>query len=134
MDVGQRLYLHVGRIIGGACIYRLLPKTWLQVSRYVLVGILQLLYMSLSPVQPVLYSYFRSTCSWRVRIGRPAHALYIHVAHVHDVTSLTCAALALKGIDYEYRAVHLLKDGGEQVFHLCHYMHHAVHCAHCMRL
>ena len=25
------------------------------------------------------------------------------------------SALALKGIDYEYRAVHLLKDGGEQV-------------------
>ena len=26
------------------------------------------------------------------------------------------AALALKGIEYEYKAVHLLKDGGEQVF------------------
>ncbi len=25
------------------------------------------------------------------------------------------AALALKGIEYEYRPVHLLKDGGEQV-------------------
>ena len=24
-------------------------------------------------------------------------------------------ALALKGIDYEYKAVHVLKDGGEQV-------------------
>ncbi|CAI8034045.1 Maleylacetoacetate isomerase [Geodia barretti] len=44
-------------------------------------------------MKPVLYSYFRSTCSWRVRI-----------------------ALALKGIEYEYRAVHLLKDGGEQVY------------------
>ncbi|CAI8001901.1 Maleylacetoacetate isomerase [Geodia barretti] len=43
-------------------------------------------------MKPVLYSYFRSTCSWRVRI-----------------------ALALKGIEYEYRAVHLLKDGGEQL-------------------
>ncbi|KAA0177433.1 hypothetical protein FNF27_01211 [Cafeteria roenbergensis] len=42
--------------------------------------------------KPVLYSYWRSTCSWRVRI-----------------------ALALKGIDYEYKAVHLLKDGGEQL-------------------
>jgi maleylpyruvate isomerase len=38
-----------------------------------------------------LYSYWRSSCSWRVRIG-----------------------LALKGIPYEYMAVHLLKDGGQQ--------------------
>lgn len=41
--------------------------------------------------KPVLYSYFRSSCSWRVRI-----------------------ALALKGIDYETKPVHLLQDGGEQ--------------------
>jgi maleylacetoacetate isomerase len=40
----------------------------------------------------VLYSYWRSSCSWRVRI-----------------------ALALKGVDYEYVAVHLVKDGGEQL-------------------
>ncbi|XP_071833127.1 maleylacetoacetate isomerase-like [Apostichopus japonicus] len=40
--------------------------------------------------KPVLYSYFRSTCSWRVRI-----------------------ALALKGVQYEYKAVNLLK--GEQL-------------------
>lgn len=39
--------------------------------------------------KPILYSYFRSSCSWRVR-----------------------TALALKGIDYEYKAVNLLK--GEQ--------------------
>ncbi len=39
-----------------------------------------------------LYSYFRSSASYRVRI-----------------------ALALKGIDYEYRAIHLLNDGGEQL-------------------
>jgi maleylacetoacetate isomerase len=38
-----------------------------------------------------LYSYFRSSASFRVRI-----------------------ALALKGIDYEYAAVHLLKGGGQQ--------------------
>ncbi|XP_072038582.1 LOW QUALITY PROTEIN: maleylacetoacetate isomerase-like [Amphiura filiformis] len=37
--------------------------------------------------KPVLYSYFFSSCAWRVRI-----------------------ALALKGIDYEYRAVNILKD------------------------
>jgi len=39
----------------------------------------------------VLHNYFRSSASWRVRI-----------------------ALALKGIEYEYRAVSLIKDGGEQ--------------------
>eukprot|EP00794_Sanderia_malayensis_P020373 gene20373-22382_t len=39
---------------------------------------------------PVLYSYFRSSSSWRVRI-----------------------ALAMKGIDYEYKSVHLVK--GEQL-------------------
>ena len=38
-----------------------------------------------------LYSYWRSSCSWRVRI-----------------------ALHLKGLAYEYAAVHLVKDGGEQ--------------------
>lgn len=40
--------------------------------------------------KPILYSYFRSSCSWRVRI-----------------------ALAFKNIDYEYKAVNLLK--GEQL-------------------
>ncbi|MGZ3458172.1 MAG: maleylacetoacetate isomerase [Archangium sp.] len=38
-----------------------------------------------------LYSYWRSSCSWRVRI-----------------------ALNLKGLSYEYVPVHLVKDGGEQ--------------------
>ncbi|MGF6303164.1 glutathione S-transferase [Paraburkholderia sp. WC7.3d] len=37
-----------------------------------------------------LYSYFRSPASYRVRI-----------------------ALALKGLPFEYAAVHLLKDGGQ---------------------
>lgn len=41
--------------------------------------------------QFVLYSYFRSSASYRVRI-----------------------ALNLKGISYEYRSVHLLNNGGEQ--------------------
>ncbi|XP_077906729.1 maleylacetoacetate isomerase isoform X3 [Ictidomys tridecemlineatus] len=41
--------------------------------------------------KPILYSYFRSSCSWRVRI-----------------------ALALKGIDYEIMPIHLTKDGGQQ--------------------
>ncbi|XP_064624073.1 probable maleylacetoacetate isomerase 2 [Lineus longissimus] len=36
--------------------------------------------------KPLLYSYFRSSCSWRVRI-----------------------ALALKGIEYETKALHLVK-------------------------
>ncbi|MFP2929201.1 maleylacetoacetate isomerase [Pyxidicoccus sp. 3LG] len=38
-----------------------------------------------------LYSYWRSSASWRVRIG-----------------------LQLKGLKYEYLAVHLLQDGGQQ--------------------
>ena len=38
-----------------------------------------------------LYSYWRSSCSWRVRI-----------------------CLALKGLEYECIPVHLVKDGGEQ--------------------
>ncbi|XP_019334444.2 maleylacetoacetate isomerase isoform X3 [Alligator mississippiensis] len=41
---------------------------------------------------PVLYSYFQSSCSWRVRI-----------------------ALALKGITYDQVPVNLLKDGGQQL-------------------
>ncbi|KAF6130300.1 glutathione S-transferase zeta 1 [Phyllostomus discolor] len=43
------------------------------------------------PGKPVLYSYFRSSCSWRVRI-----------------------ALAWKGIDYETVPVNLIKEGGHQ--------------------
>jgi len=39
----------------------------------------------------VLYGYWRSSCSWRVRV-----------------------ALATKKLAYEYKAVHLVKDGGEQ--------------------
>ena len=39
-----------------------------------------------------LYSYFRSSASYRVRI-----------------------ALALKGLPYEYVPVHLLKGGGQQI-------------------
>uniref|UniRef100_A0A2K5PFK1 maleylacetoacetate isomerase n=1 Tax=Cebus imitator TaxID=2715852 RepID=A0A2K5PFK1_CEBIM len=42
--------------------------------------------------KPILYSYFRSSCSWRVRI-----------------------ALALKGIAYETVPVNLIKDGGQQL-------------------
>lgn len=42
--------------------------------------------------KPVLYSYYRSSASWRVR-----------------------TALAFKGIDYEYKAVNLVKDGGQQL-------------------
>ena len=38
-----------------------------------------------------LYSYWRASSSWRVR-----------------------AALALKGIDYDYEAIHLVADGGQQ--------------------
>ncbi|KAM9646576.1 maleylacetoacetate isomerase isoform 4-T6 [Trichechus inunguis] len=41
--------------------------------------------------KPILYSYFRSSCSWRVRI-----------------------ALVLKGIDYATVPINLVKDGGQQ--------------------
>ena len=39
----------------------------------------------------VLHGYWRSGCSWRLR-----------------------TVLNYKGIDFEYKAVHLVKDGGEQ--------------------
>ncbi|XP_013084764.2 maleylacetoacetate isomerase-like isoform X1 [Biomphalaria glabrata] len=45
----------------------------------------------ISLILVILYSYFRSSASWRVRI-----------------------ALAIKDINYEYKAVHLVKDGGQQ--------------------
>nr|XP_033807177.1 maleylacetoacetate isomerase isoform X2 [Geotrypetes seraphini] len=43
-------------------------------------------------VKPVLHTYFRSSCTWRVRI-----------------------ALALKGIEYDQAPVNLIKDGGQQL-------------------
>ncbi|XP_068110586.1 maleylacetoacetate isomerase isoform X1 [Hyperolius riggenbachi] len=42
--------------------------------------------------KPVLFGYFRSSCSWRVRI-----------------------ALALKGIEYDNHPINLIKDGGQQM-------------------
>ena len=42
--------------------------------------------------KPILHSYWRSSCSWRVRI-----------------------ALNMKKLDYEYKAVHLLNEGGQQL-------------------
>lgn len=47
-----------------------------------------------NPAERVLYGYFRSTASYRVRI-----------------------ALNLKQLDYDYVAVHLNRDGGEQFKH-----------------
>ncbi|XP_022048958.1 maleylacetoacetate isomerase isoform X1 [Acanthochromis polyacanthus] len=44
-----------------------------------------------SLAKPILYGYFRSSCSWRVRI-----------------------AFALKGIEYDQIAVNLIQDGGQQ--------------------
>ena len=41
--------------------------------------------------KPILYSYWRSTASWRVR-----------------------NALQWKKVDYDYVAIHLVKDGGQQ--------------------
>lgn len=46
----------------------------------------------MSDSKATLYTYWRSSCSWRVRI-----------------------ALAWKGVDYESIPVHLVKDGGEQL-------------------
>uniref|UniRef100_A0A8D0GY97 Maleylacetoacetate isomerase n=1 Tax=Sphenodon punctatus TaxID=8508 RepID=A0A8D0GY97_SPHPU len=48
--------------------------------------------MSATLVKPVLYSYFRSSCSWRVRI-----------------------VLATKEIAYDQMPVNLVKDGGQQL-------------------
>ncbi|CAL8290914.1 maleylacetoacetate isomerase isoform X1 [Gadus morhua] len=45
-----------------------------------------------SLAKPILHGYFRSSCSWRVRI-----------------------AFALKGIEYEQIPVNLVKDGGQQL-------------------
>ncbi|KAM3919951.1 maleylacetoacetate isomerase isoform 1-T1 [Leptodactylus fuscus] len=42
--------------------------------------------------KPLLFSYFRSSCSWRVRI-----------------------ALALKGIQYDQHTISLIQDGGQQL-------------------
>lgn len=42
--------------------------------------------------KPLLFSYFRSSCSWRVRI-----------------------ALALKGIQYDQHPINLVQDGGQQL-------------------
>lgn len=42
--------------------------------------------------KPILHGYFRSSCSWRVRI-----------------------AFALKGVEYEQVPVNLIKDGGQQL-------------------
>ncbi|XP_035395368.1 maleylacetoacetate isomerase isoform X3 [Cygnus atratus] len=47
---------------------------------------------SAAAAKPILYGYFRSSCSWRVRI-----------------------ALALKGIAYDQVPVNLLKDEGQQL-------------------
>lgn len=45
-----------------------------------------------SQTKPVLHGYFRSSCSWRVRI-----------------------AFALKGIEFDQVPVNLIKDGGQQL-------------------
>lgn len=53
--------------------------------------------------QPVLYGYFRSSCSWRVRI-----------------------ALAYKRISPEHVSVHLVQDGGQQHTQT-HHLRNAMH-------
>lgn len=46
---------------------------------------------SKKPEKLILYSFWRSSASWRVRI-----------------------ALNIKKLDFEYKSIHLVKDGGEQ--------------------
>ncbi|XP_040189589.1 maleylacetoacetate isomerase isoform X3 [Rana temporaria] len=48
--------------------------------------------MAAARVKPLLFGYFRSSCTWRVRI-----------------------ALALKGIEYDQKPINLIKDGGQQL-------------------
>ena len=55
------------------------------------VGWLVLLFYVMRLCRPVLHSYFRSSCSWRVRI-----------------------ALGLAGEEWDTVPVHLVRDGGEQ--------------------
>uniref|UniRef100_A0A3B4AAH0 Uncharacterized protein n=1 Tax=Periophthalmus magnuspinnatus TaxID=409849 RepID=A0A3B4AAH0_9GOBI len=49
---------------------------------------------------PVLHGYFRSSCSWRVRIGKLLTNMYFGLA--------LC-------IEYDQVPVNLIKDGGQQV-------------------
>lgn len=59
---------------------------------FIFLLIAQLLIIGkMSNLQPVLYSYWRSSCSWRVRI-----------------------ALNLKEIPYDIKPISLIKAGGEQ--------------------
>ncbi|CAG2067316.1 unnamed protein product, partial [Timema podura] len=82
---------------------------------------------SVSLFQPVLYSYWRSSCSWRVRIGEcyntapritSLHALEPPVSPVLIRNlKLSCCmlpALNLKEIPYDIKPVSLIKGGGEQ--------------------
>lgn len=57
-----------------------------------------------SEQKPILYSYWRSSCSWRVRIGEFSPKFFYKI----EVTSIS--ALALKKIDFEYKTVDLLSD------------------------
>ncbi|XP_044087181.1 maleylacetoacetate isomerase isoform X2 [Neovison vison] len=87
--------------------------------------------------KPILYSYFRSSCSWRVRIGVTAPPPRVRalgspeplslalgclpetvIAHLRQTSTVPGPgggrALALKGIDYETIPVNLIKDQGQQ--------------------
>lgn len=74
------LYMHV-------CSRYRIPITFHHIK---LKGLLYYILLTIL-FQPVLYSYWRSSCSWRVRI-----------------------ALNLKEIPYDIKAVSLIKGGGEQ--------------------
>jgi len=53
--------------------------------------------------KPLLYTYWRSSCSWRVRAGKVSSRL-------HDLIKFhwPSSALYLKGIDFDMEAVNLV--------------------------
>ncbi|KAM6068773.1 maleylacetoacetate isomerase isoform 1-T1 [Theristicus caerulescens] len=75
--------------------------------------------MSSAAAKPILYGYFRSSCSWRVRIGKIQcrslfYSLGVIACACLKLYALLSLALALKGISYDLVPVNLLKDGGQQ--------------------
>lgn len=61
--------------------------------------------------KPILYSYWRSSCSWRVRMGKKN----LEKKNWQLFNDFIFLALELKKIEYNYKPVHLVKDGGEQL-------------------
>uniref|UniRef100_A0AAQ4S0R5 maleylacetoacetate isomerase n=1 Tax=Gasterosteus aculeatus aculeatus TaxID=481459 RepID=A0AAQ4S0R5_GASAC len=73
-----------------------------------------------SQTKPVLHGYFRSSCSWRVRIGESCTSIGLPACSLNAFTMLTkfalcTSAFALKGIEYDPVPVNLIQDGGQQL-------------------